>query len=192
MQLTVLTDRRSTTMIPAMADDSQLLQLVTSALSKAGWSFARVDNGDQEVLRMDFDAHHTRVPITIQIFGQIGAVAVVAEDNHNAPVEIREKLAELLMRTNLQLTIGAFEMNWDNLRTYFRITNVFGATTELDRALPGMINAAVAEIDRMTPQISELINHVEQIDSFDIGRLMRREDYLPDPENTSPSGLELE
>ncbi|QQL45299.1 YbjN domain-containing protein [Sulfuriroseicoccus oceanibius] len=175
-----------------MAEDSQLLQLVTSALTKAGWSFARVDNPDQEVLRMDFDAHHTRVPITIQIFGPIGAVAVVAEDNHNTPPEVREKLAELLMRTNLQLTIGAFEMNWDNLRTYFRITNVFNTAAGMDQALPGMVSAAVAELDRMTPQIAELIKAKDTIDQFDIGRLMRREDYLPDPENTSPSGLELE
>jgi len=175
-----------------MPEDSALLLSVQAALTAAGWQFTRINDQDREVLRLDFDAHHTRVPITLQIFGPIGAVAVVAENSHQADERIREKLAELLMRTNIQLTIGNFELNWDTMRVFFRLTNLFTAAGEIERALPGMVSAAVAEMDRMTPQIAELLNATpEQLKTFDTGRLMRREDYLPDPENTAPIRLEL-
>ena len=176
-----------------MSEPSPLFLAVQSALQKAGWEFAPIEGEDREVLRLDFDAHHTRIPVTLQIFGPIGAVAVVTENSHNAPAHTRQKLTELLMRTNLQLTIGNFELNWDNLRVFFRMTNLFTAVNELERSLPGMVSACVAEMDRMTPQIAELITVAEaEIEDYDIGRLMRREDYLPDPENTAPTGLELE
>lgn len=176
-----------------MPEDSTLLLSVQAALTAAGWQFTRIEDQDREVLRLDFDAHHTRVPITLQILGPIGAVAVVAENSHKADERIREKLAELLMRTNIQLTIGNFELNWDTMRVFFRLTNLFAAAGEIERSLPGMVSAAVAEMDRMTPQIAELLNATpEQLETFDIGRLMRREDYLPDPENTAPTGLEME
>lgn len=176
-----------------MPEDSALLLSVQSALTAAGWQFTRIDDRDREVIRLDFDAHHTRVPITLQVFDPIGAVSVVAENSHQADPRIREKLAELLMRTNIQLTIGNFELHWDNLRVFFRLTNLFTTAGEIERALPGMVSAAVAEMDRMTPQIAELLNAPpEALPAFDIGRLMRREDYLPDPDNAPLTALELE
>lgn len=176
-----------------MPEDSPLLLSAEAALTAAGWQYTRVEDQEREVLRLDFDAHHTRVPITLQIFGPIGAVSVVAENSHQADERIREKLAELMMRTNIQLTIGNFELNWDTMRVFFRITNLFAAAGEIERSLPGMVSAAVAEMDRMTPQIAELLSATpDQLGTFDIGRLMRREDYLPDPENTASTGLELD
>lgn len=78
------------------------------------------------------------------------------------------------MRTNLELTIGNFEMDWDSLRVYFRTTNLFGGEKPQREILAGMLHAAVAEMDRMIGLCGELAkSRGAAITSLDIGRLIR-------------------
>ena len=160
--------------------DSPLFVSLTRVLRQQGWEYQRVQG--QEVIRLDFQARSGSIPVIAQAFAAIGAVGVTSEPSWPAsrPAPMA-KLAELLMRVNLQLTIGNFEADWDEARLYFRITNVFPEGVNPPPAIvAGLVHAAVAEADRMNYLLRELARCPEdELGRFDIGRLLRREDIFP-------------
>lgn len=161
--------------------DSPLFVSLTRALRQQGWEYQRVDG--QEVARLDFQAHSGMIPLIAQAFAPIGALGVTSEPTWSAPhPPPMGKLAELLMRVNLQLTIGNFEVDWDEARLYFRITNVFPENTNAPPTIvAGLVHTAVTEADRMNYLLRELARCPEEdLPRFDIGRLLRRDDLFPE------------
>jgi hypothetical protein len=164
--------------------DSPLFVSLTRALRQQGWEYQRVDG--REVARLDFQARSGTIPVIAQAFAPIGALGVTSEPAWNAPrPPPMGKLAELLMRVNLQLTIGNFEVDWDEARVYFRVTNVFPETTNPPAAIvAGLVHTAVTEADRMNYLLRELARCPDgELARFDIGRLLRREDLFPEEES---------
>lgn len=160
-----------------MADPS-LIDAVAAALREKGYRFARIDGED--VLRAAFRAHHGDIDLTVQTHDPLHAVALVAEAAAHAPSRYRHAVAELLTRTNVQLTVGNFEMTWADGRVYFRLANIFPPGAPEPAILAGMVHAAVAETDQLTGYLKAVLDTPQdQIASLDIARLLRRQDLLP-------------
>ncbi len=167
-----------------MPADSLLFTAVCRSLRQNSWEFHRIEG--REVAELAFEARSGVVRLLAQAFAPIGAVGFTAEANGVPGLAYRSKIAELLMRANLELTIGNFEMEWDSRRVYFRTTNVFNDGSPPSRILVGMLHAAVAEADRMNLLLKELANcPIDQLPGFDIGRLLRRTDLFPDTESVA-------
>ena len=165
---------------------AKLLDQVTAAFSAAGWDCSPVEGRD--VITAAFEAHHTKVSLYAQTFEEMGAVSVVSEASLAATPAALEKVGEMLMRVNQQLTVGNFEMDWDQGMIYFRVTNVFAepaaATAEL---LASLVRAAVVEMDRITPYLAVIARtSADEIDLLDIPALLAREDLLPDVGTPTP------
>ena len=161
--------------------DSQIFTTLCGILRAQDWKFTRVDG--REVVELAFAARTGTIPIHAQAFPAIGALSLTAEATPAPSLTQRTKLAELMMRTNLQLTVGNFEMDWDVPRVFFRLVNVFDNQAPADRVVVGMIHAAVAETDRMIALMRALATcPASGLATFDISRLLRREDIFPDEE----------
>ncbi len=160
---------------------SPLYLSVTSAFDSEGWAHAPVEGRDGEVLRAAFEAQHTRVELHVQVFDEIRAVSVVAESKllTDNPA-LRERIAELAMRTNEGLTVGGFEMQWDRGLLMFRLTNLFAEERADAKIVTGMIHAAIAEMDRIAPALATL-HRAEGggLAAIDVRDLLQREDWLP-------------
>ncbi|MFM7182419.1 MAG: YbjN domain-containing protein [Verrucomicrobiales bacterium] len=160
--------------------DSPLFISLTRVLRQQGWEYQRVEG--QEVARLDFQTRSGAIPVIVQAFAPIGALGVTSEPSWTAPrPPPMGKLAELLMRVNLQLTIGNFEIDWDEARIYFRLTNILPENTNPPASMvAGLVHTAVTEADRMNYLLRELARCPdEELERFDIGRLLRRDDVFP-------------
>ncbi|MEO0416747.1 MAG: hypothetical protein AAF226_17540, partial [Verrucomicrobiota bacterium] len=94
---------------------SELYGTVKAVFNKNEWAFAEVEG--REVIRAGFEAYHTRVNLHVQTFPDFPVVSVVAEGGRSTDDVIRrERLAELVMRVNTTLNLGAFELEWDTGR----------------------------------------------------------------------------
>lgn len=134
---------------------SPLFQTVLDVFREASWACQRVP--DREVVTAGFDAANGRVSLHVQAFPELMGVSVVAEAEHLAQTpSVRERLAELAMRANLQLTVGNFEMDWSVGRLYFRATNLFPSETGEAGLIRGLVETVVVEMDRLTPLIDLL------------------------------------
>lgn len=168
---------------------SGLLNAVRDAFAINQWSFDEVPG--HEVIRAQFEAHHTRVPVHVQVFEPIHAIHVVATSPHQFEDFHLLKLSELLLRSSEQLTIGNFEMRWDEKQVLFRCANLFDEGDPFPaKLLHAMVHAAIAEMDRITPLLAE----VQSKDAagtalIHIPQLLAREDWLPPiPEAEASSG----
>lgn len=166
---------------------SPLYQSIKNAFDSAGWAYAEV--ADREVIRAGFEAHHTRVDLHVQAFEKLSTASVVSESLHETtdPAK-RERLAELTMRVNQTLTVGNFEMDWENGRIMFRLSNIFPTEAGDISILQGLIHNTVGEMDRIAP----LISTIHQCDgpalaALDIKNMMTREDLLPPVESEDAS-----
>lgn len=157
-----------------------LFNAIQASFSAKDWAFEVVP--EQNVLQLSFEAHHTRITVHAQAFPPINGLHVVAtspfqfEPHHLLP------LCELLMRTSQSLTIGNFEMVWDQRQVLFRATNLFDEKMDPfpQQIVQSLVYAAVAEMDRLTPLLAEIHKcPPEALPSLDIPRLMQREDWLP-------------
>ncbi len=153
---------------------SPLFKTILDTFGSAGWRYRRVENRD--VIECEFEAHHGKVFLHVQAFPQIGAVSVVAESPEEFPPGRRIPLAELLMRVNRQLSIGAFEMDWDAGHVSFRASNVFGEKPSPE-IIASLVRTSVVEMDRLTPHLAIVSRH--EGDMTDIPQLLAREDLLP-------------
>ena len=106
--------------MPAPA--SPVFSGIQAAFTRMNWQSRRVE--DREILEADFEVHHTKVRIHVQAFPELNALSVVATASHQVPDSRMGIIGEMLMRTNLELTIGAFEMNYDDGSVLFRATNL--------------------------------------------------------------------
>lgn len=158
-------------------------QAVLRAFAEAGWNCRPVEG--QEVAEADFEMHHTRLHLHVQAFAEIHAISVVVQSANPVSRAKCAKLAELLMRANETLTVGAFELLWDDGLALFRHTNLFGNARAQPAVVLGLMHSALAEMDRLTPLIAILEGTPEaEIDGLDTTRMLRREDLLP------PTGAE--
>jgi hypothetical protein len=84
------------------------------------------------------------------------------------------------MRTNKVLNLGNFELDWDEGRVMFRVSNLFQPNRVDERIVSGLVYAAVAEMDRLTPFLSIFCRTpAGELLLLRITELMSREDLLP-------------
>lgn len=169
--------------------NSELYSTILHAFREAGWAFTEVEG--REVIRAGFEAHHTRVELHLQAFEPLSAVSVVSESPNGASNPLhRDRLCELAMRVNRTLTVGNFEMDWETGRLGFRATNLFPTPQGDLKIIQGLVHNTVGEMDRIAP-LESIILKAEgpELAALDIGKLIMREDLIPDiPErDTSPS-----
>lgn len=163
---------------------SALHAAVLNAFKKQGWAYREVPG--TEVVEAGFEAHHGKVPLHVQSFGEAHIVSVVANASLTVPASHKVRTAELLMRANKELNLGAFEMEWDAGVVMFRQANVFPNHRYDGELIASLVHNAVAEMDRMTPFLGELCRTTKaMLPLLDIAQLLRREDLLPPPPDQS-------
>jgi hypothetical protein len=151
---------------------------VEEVFGKNGWHAELVEGRD--VLRADFEAHHTRVDVVAQAFTELNALSIVSE----SPMFIAEPqmpaLLELLMRANKQLTLGGFEYDLDREMLVFRVTNLFEREKFDADIVVSMVHCAIAELDRIVPYAATVRSTpADLIADLDLQRLLEREDLIP-------------
>lgn len=160
--------------------NSELFSTILAAFRSAGWNYAEVEG--REVIRAGFEAHHTRVELHVQAFEGLATVSVVAESPEMTedPTK-RERLVELAMRVNQTLTVGNFELNWDDGRMYFRCTNLFPDPQGNAEIIQGMVHNTVGEMDRMAPLVA-ILHRTEGPDlaGLSIEALLEQDDLIPE------------
>lgn len=157
---------------------SSLHSAVLNVFKAAGWAYRRIEG--MEVIEADFEAHHAKVPLHAQSFGESGVLSVVANASFPVPRSHFTAVAELLMRTNKELNLGNFEMDWDSGGVMFRVTNVFPPNRFDEKIITSLVHSAVAEMDRLTPFLAEICRAPKGgLLLLRVGELMRREDLLP-------------
>jgi hypothetical protein len=160
--------------------NSELFSTILAAFRSAGWNYAEVEG--REVIRAGFEAHHTRVELHVQAFEGLATVSVVAESPEMTedPTK-RERLVELAMRVNQTLTVGNFELNWDDGRMYFRCANLFPDPLGNAEIIQGMVHNTVGEMDRMAPLVA-ILHRTEGPDlaGLSIEALLEQDDLIPE------------
>lgn len=109
-----------------------------------------------EVVEANFEAYHGNVPLHVQSFAEAHILAVVANCTITVPNTHRTRAAELIMRTNKELNLGNFEMDWDSGQVMFRLSNVFPNHRYDEKIITSLVHNAVAEMDRFMPFLGEL------------------------------------
>ncbi len=172
----------------APAPSSPLFTAVEATFARMDWKGRRVPG--QEVMEADFEAHHTRVRVHVQVFAALPAVSVGAGLGHQVPVSRAGLVSELLMRTNLELTVGAFELDFDTGRIHFRATNIFPAESADPRIIASLVHSAIAETDRLTPFLTLVLRmSPEELGRLNLKLFLQREDLLPPVPETEEAGL---
>ena len=157
---------------------SALFTALQDTFHQAGWQFRPVEN--REVIEAEFEAHHTRVRVHAQAFAEIGAVSIGAHLGNRVPASRSGIIAEVLMRTNEELTLGNFEMLWDSGSILFRATNVFGRNALDSQIVASLVHSAIAEVDRLTPFVALVLSMTtEELAMLNVKTFLMREDLLP-------------
>lgn len=134
---------------------SALFESVKATFDSEKWSYTEVEN--REVILAGFEARHLKVEIHVQVFEEIGNVSIVAESVKTTfSPALRERLAELILRINQTLTVGNFEMLWDEGRIVFRASNLFPEGKGDPGIIAGMVHAVISEMDRLSPMMDIL------------------------------------
>lgn len=161
-----------------MRPHSRQILCVQETFGSNGWHCELVE--DRDVLRAGFEAHHTRIDLVAQAFPQLNALSIVSESP--MPIEPRRVpyLLELLNRANKQLTLGAFEYDFDRSHLVFRITNLFEKERYDGDIIASMVHCAIAELDRITPYVAVVRDtRAELLPDLDLERLLTRDDLIP-------------
>ncbi|MBB5031996.1 YbjN domain-containing protein [Prosthecobacter vanneervenii] len=157
---------------------SALYATVLTTFKEMGWLYREV--AEHSVVEADFEAHHTKVPLHAQVFGDTHILSVVSTSTLQVPASHRLQVCELLMRTNKELNLGNFELEWDGGQVMFRVTNVFPPNRHDSRIIASLVHSAVAEMDRLTPFLGEIIRTPKgELLLLKVSDLMQREDLLP-------------
>lgn len=166
--------------------DSSLFQTVAATFTRMGWQSRRV--AGREVLEADFEIYHSHARIHVQVFPEIHTVSVVAATSHQVPDSRSGLVAEMLMRTNKELTIGNFELDYDGGRVLFRATNIFPEGPASPDIIASLVHTALAETDRLTPFLTLVLRmSTEEIAALNLKLFLQREDLLPPvPEEADP------
>jgi len=159
---------------------SALYAATLTTFKAQGWHYREVSG--MEVIEADFEAHHTKVPLHVQIYGEAHIASVVATASFQVPSSHRLQTAELLMRTNKELNLGNFELDWDVGSVMFRISNIFPPHRYDERILASLVHTTIAEVDRLTPFLGEVCQTPKgELLLLSVRDLMKREDLLPPP-----------
>jgi hypothetical protein len=158
---------------------SDLFSAVKSSFEKMGWAYRPVEA--REVIEADFEAYHTKVSLHVQVFAELHVVSVVSESALTSGDQvILRAVAELLMRANTELTLGAFELEWDKPRLLFRVSNVFPVKCYDENIIASLVHTTVVETDRITPFVAVVEKtRAEEAGGLDLEALLGREDLLP-------------
>lgn len=157
---------------------SLLHAAVLNAFKSQGWDCREVPG--VEVVESSFEAYHGKVPLHVQSFGAAHIVSVVASASMSVPPTHRPRAAELLMRANKELNVGAFEMDWDAGVVLFRQSNIFPRHRYDEELIANLVHNAIIEMDRMTPFLGELCRTSQaMLPLLDLRQLLRREELLP-------------
>lgn len=161
-----------------MRPHSRQILSVEEVFGKNGWHGELVEGRD--VLRAGFEAHHTRVNLTVQAFTELNALSVVGETSMFIAEPQMAAFLELLMRGNKQLTLGCYEYDLDREMLVFRITNLFEREKYDEDIVSSMVHCAIAELDRMVPYAAIVRGTAaDLIADLDLERLLERVDVLP-------------
>jgi hypothetical protein len=162
-----------------------VLQTIQSAFRRMGWEFRSVEN--QSVIEADFEVHHTKVRIHAQAYEPLNAVSVVATASQKVPDSRQGLIAEMIMRVNHELTVGAFELDYDTGLVMFRATNIFPPHRIDERIIASLVHSALAETDRLTPFLTLVLRmSTEELGKLNLKLFLQREDLLPPvPEHPS-------
>jgi len=163
---------------------SPLFETVKKTFDSENWAYSQVE--DREVILAGFEARHLKVNLHVQVFEEIGGISVVSESEKTTySAALRERLAELIFRTNQTLTVGNFEMSWDEGQIVFRASNLFPEGNGDTGIISGMVHATISEMDRLTPMMDILFEAEKCTDgelaALSIPLLMETDvDNLPD------------
>lgn len=157
---------------------SALHAAVLNAFKKQSWAYREVPG--QEVVESSFEAHHGKIFLHVQSFGEADIMVVVANVSLPVPASHRLRVSELIMRSNKELNLGAFEMEWDAGQVMFRQGNIFASNRYDEKIIAGLVHNAVGEVDRFTPYFGEICRTTrEMLPLLDVRELLAREDLLP-------------
>jgi hypothetical protein len=161
-----------------MAGASPVFAAVEEAFRRMGWQARQVEG--REVLEADFEVFHTRVRLHCQAFAELNAVHVVASASGKVPESRMGVVAEMLMRTNHDLTIGGFELDYDTGAVHFRAANVFPPGRFDHQVIASLVHSALAEMDRLTPFLTLVLGMgVPELSRLNMKLFLQREDLLP-------------
>ena len=161
-----------------MLPPSLQLQSVVEAFGQQGWHCDPVEG--REVIETNFEAHHTHIHLYAQVFPHLNALSIVAEAPLAPSSAHLPPTLELLMRANKQLTLGAFEFDFDRHQLVFRITNLFERERFDGDLVSSMVHCAIAELDRLTPLLGTLLKTpANLLSDLSLPLLLEREDLLP-------------
>lgn len=157
--------------------DDLFSQLV-AVFDEEGWQYQPIT--DRGVIECAFEAHHTMVPLHLQVFPSHNIISLVARSGTRLPPAHRGRGAELLMRTNEELILGAFELRWDHGEVLFRLAQLAQPGSGFGDLIKALVHNAVVEMDRLTPALAMVARTPpERLPTLDIEALMRREDTVP-------------
>lgn len=157
---------------------SALYAATLTTFKAQGWHYREVPG--LEVIEADFEAHHTKVPLHVQVYGEAHIASVVATASVEVPKSHRLHAAELIMRTNKELNLGNFEMDWDSGVVMFRVTNIFAPHRYDERIIASLVHASIAEMDRLTPFLGEICKTPKgELLLLRVTDLLKRQDLLP-------------
>jgi hypothetical protein len=160
---------------------SALHSAVLKTFKDQGWECRAVPG--QEVVESWFEAHHGKVFLHAQSFGDAGMITVVSNASISVPISHLRTVAELLMRTNKELNLGNHELDWDGGQVMFRVSNVFPVHRPDERILASLIHTAVAEMDRLTPYLAEVCRlGTGELLLANIPEILAREDLTTVPD----------
>ena len=168
-----------------MTKPSAIFDAIAESFRRMEWKFRTVE--EKQVVEADFEVYHTKVRLHVQAFADLNALSVVAAAASRVPESRCGIVAEMLMRTNQELTIGNFELDYDAGRVYFRASNVFPpGHYDLD-VIASLVHSALAELDRMTPFLTLLLRmETAELAKLNLKLFLQREDLLPPvPEHPS-------
>ena len=122
---------------------SALFDTIKSTFDSENWSYDLVEG--REVILAGFEAQHLKIKLHVQVFEEIGGISVVSESERiTYSAALRERLAELILRTNQTLTVGNFEMFWDEGRIVFRASNLFPDRKGDPEIIAGMVHSTIS------------------------------------------------
>ena len=170
-----------------LPSSSRLFAVVEETFARMKWAGRRVPG--REVQEADFDAHHTRLRVHVQAFPEVNAICVGTTLGHRIPDSRTGLVSEMLMRTNLELTIGAFELDYDAGQVLFRATNIFSGGGADPQIIASLVHSAIAECDRLTPFLTLLLRmNQDELGRLNLKLFLQREDLLPPvPEAADPT-----
>ena len=70
---------------------SALYSATLSAFKAQSWIYREISG--MEVIEADFEAHHTKVPLHVQVYGEPNIASVVAESRLSSTTRMRRGLA---------------------------------------------------------------------------------------------------